>query len=479
MSPAFLIPVILLPILGGICLPACRIRKDDGIKRLTMLVVLITSLCTWAMILFCKEEALYLVSLANRLNFVLRFDGLGRFFAGILATLWPLTTLYSFEYLEQDDRKRPFYVFFLLSYGASLGVSMAGNLFSLYCFYELVTLATVPLVLHIQTPEAVRATRLYLTLSIGGGAFVFLSIVYLAFNHGPLVSDASAQFFYLMGFFGFAVKAAVFPLHVWLPKASVAPTPVTALLHAVAVVKAGVFAIIRLTWFSYGTDLLAGTAAQKIALSFVLFTIVFGSAAAVKERHFKRRMAYSTVANLSYILFGVLLLSKEGLQAGLLHMAFHAELKILLFFAVGIVMEKTGREYVHQLDGLGSQMPLTFGCFAIGALGLIGIPPFAGFVSKWNLLSAGLSAGTPLSYLGIAALLISALLTAIYCLTPLRRAFFPDKDADLTGLSQFSDPGWRMVLPIVVLAVGILITGLCAGSMETAIDGLVSSIRQW
>ena len=479
MTPALMIPTILLPILSGICLPALKIEDDSSIKRFTILTTVLTSLLTWGLILTCSDEALYIVSFANRLHFMLRLDGMGRFFAGIVATLWPLTTLYSFEYLEHDDRKRPFYVFFLLSYGATLGVAMGGNLFSLYCFYELLTLATVPLVLHTQTPAAIRATRLYLSISIGGAAFVFLSIVYLVFHHGPLVADAESQFFYLMGFFGFAVKAAVFPLHVWLPKASVAPTPVTALLHAVAVVKAGVFAIIRLTWFSYGPALLSGTTAQTIALCFVIFTIVFGSAAAVKEKHFKRRMAYSTVANLSYILFGVLLLTEDGLAAGLLHMAFHAELKILLFFCVGIVMEKTGREYLHQLDGLGKQMPVTFGCFAVGALGLIGIPPFAGFVSKWNLLSAGLSGGTFLSGLGSAALLISALLTAIYCLTPLRRAFFPDRQAELSDLNKIHDPGWRMSLPILILAAGILVTGLCAGAMESAIAGVIETVRPW
>ena len=479
MSPAFMIPTILLPILGGICLPACRVQDDRMIKRITMLITLAVSVLTWALILFGRDEAFNIVNLAHRLYFILRLAGLGRFFAGIVATLWPLTTLYSFEYLEHDERKRPFYVFFLLSYGATLGVAMAGNLFSLYCFYELLTLATVPLVLHTQTPEAIRATRLYLTISIGGAAFVFLSIVYLVFHHGPLVADAESQIFYLMGFFGFAVKAAVFPLHVWLPRASVAPTPVTALLHAVAVVKAGVFAIIRLTWYSYGPALLGGTAAQTIALCFVIFTIVFGSAAAVREQHFKRRMAYSTVANLSYILFGALLLTEDGLSAGLLHMAFHAELKILLFFCVGIVMEKTGREYLHQLDGLGKKMPVTFGCFTIGALGLIGIPPFAGFVSKWDLLFAGLSGATLLSGLGSAALLVSALLTAIYCLTPLRRAFFPDGQADLSGLSAVRDPGWRMCLPIVVLAAGILVTGLLSGALENAIAGILRTVRLW
>lgn len=479
MSPVFLIPAILLPIAGGILLPVLRIRDDRAVCRFTMTAALSVSVLVWALILFCREEALLIVSLADRLHFVLRLDGLGRFFAGIAATLWPLTTLYAFEYLEHDTRKRPFFIYFLLSYGATLGVCMAGNLFSLYCFYELLTLATVPLVLHTQTPAAIRATRTYLTISIGGAAFVLLSIVYLVFRHAPLVPDFAAQFFYLMGFFGFAVKAAVFPLHVWLPKASVAPTPVTALLHAVAVVKAGVFAIIRLTWCSYGANLLRGTAAQTIALCFVIFTIVFGSAMAVKERHFKRRMAYSTVANLSYILFGVLLLSPGGLTAGMLHMAFHAELKILLFFCVGIVMEKTGREYLHQLDGLGRRMPLTFGCFAVGALGLTGIPPFAGFVSKWNLLTAGMQGGTVLSWAGSAALLISAFLTAVYCLTPLRRAFFPDRAADLSGLSDIHDPGWRMLAPILVLAAGALVTGLLSGQLETVLGGLAAGLRKW
>lgn len=236
---------------------------------------------------------------------------------------------------------------------------------------------------------------------------------------------------------GFGVKAAVFPLHGWLPKASVAPTPVTALLHAVAVVKAGAFAVIRLTYYSYGTDFLKGTWAQYAVMAIVIFTILFGSSAALKQVHFKRRLAYSTVANLSYILFGVTLMTPIGLEAGVLHMLFHSIIKIGAFFAAGAVLHSTKREYISELDGLGKKMPITFGTFTVFALALTGIPLFNGFVSKWALASAAIQSGDTLSFIGIIVLLISALLTAIYMLNISVRAFFPKKTPSLPILKAF------------------------------------------
>lgn len=276
------------------------------------------------------------------LTLTLRFDGLGRFFAGIVATLWPLTVLYASEYMKHEERQAAFFAFFTLTYGITLGVAMAANLFTMYSFYELLTLSTVALVMHPMTRRAVRAAKTYLAFSLGGAAFAFVSIMYIigkghsgSFLYGGFLRgepDSLMLVFYVMGFLGFGVKAAVFPTHVWLPKASVAPTPVTALLHAVAVVKSGVFAVIRLTWFAYGTEVLKGSWAQTVVMCFAIFTIFFGASMAVKEQHWKRRLAYSTVANLSYILFGVTMMTQAGLTAALLHMAFHAEIKILAFF---------------------------------------------------------------------------------------------------------------------------------------------------
>lgn len=485
MKPEFLIVCILFPIFAAVLMPMFGIRRRTDTRIYVGTVTLLTSLLAWTLILKCGEDALTLVRFTDRLAFTLKFDKAGRFFAGIIATLWPLTVLYGFEYLSEDECQHRFFIFFTMAYGVTLGVAMAGNIFTLYCFYELLTLSTAPLVMHTKTKDAIRAVRLYFTFSLGGAAFAFVSMIYLVASGGNVAPGNITSLFYLMGFFGFGVKAAVFPLHIWLPRASVAPTPVTALLHAVAVVKSGVFAIIRLTYFGYGTEVVSGTWAQYAALFLAIFTILYGSVNAVRERHWKRRLAYSTVSNLSYILFGVLLMTSEGLTGGLLHMAFHAEIKILAFFAAGAVLHVTEREYIAEMDGLGKKMPVTFTCFLVAALGLTGIPPFAGFVSKWHLLSAAAAygkaghPGTALAYIGAAVILISALLTAIYCFSVIRRAFFPDKDADPASLEGIHDADWKMLVPMSIIAVGIVLTGLFGGQILNAVQDITSNISLW
>ena len=242
-----------------------------------------------------------------------------------------------------------------------------------------------------------------------------------------------------------------------------------------AVVKSSVFAIIRLTYCCFGTELLSGSFAHYAALITVIFTILFGAVKAVRETHWKRRLAYSTVANLSYILFGALLLTEDGLHAGLLHMAFHAEIKILAFFAAGAVLRRSGKEYIPEMDGMAKRMPVTFSCFLVAALALTGIPPFSGFISKWALLSAAAASGTWYAYAGAGTILLAALLTAVYCFSVLRRAFFPDRAADLTGLSGIREAGPRMLIPMCFLAAAILLTGLFAGAISDAVSKIAAS----
>ncbi len=275
------------------------------------------------------------------------------------------------------------------------------------------------------------------------------------------------------------MKAALFPCHGWLPEATVAPTPVTALLHAVAVVKSGAFAVIRLTYFSFGTQFLRGTWAHMAVMAAVMVTIVFGSTMAVKEIHWKRRLAYSTISNLSYILLGTVMMSPLGLAAALSHMVFHAFMKICSFFCAGCVMHQSGRTYVYELDGLGRYMPVTFGCLAVASFSLAGIPPFAGFVSKWNIaqaafgcgadLAAAGSSGKWLAYAGAGVLLYSAFMTAVYMFTVLVRAYFPKADGPEqtpkfeSALQEIRDPGWMMLAPLVIFAAAIIGLGLYSG----------------
>jgi multicomponent Na+:H+ antiporter subunit D len=232
---------------------------------------------------------------------------------------------------------------------------------------------------------------------------------------------------FVVAFFGFGVKAALMPLSFWLPTASVAPTPVTALLHAVAVVKAGAFACIRLIYYGFGTELLKNTPAQQIVISAAAFTIVAGSVLALRENHMKRRLAWSTVSNLSYILLAAAMMSGAGLIAGCKHMIAHAFIKITLFFCVGAVMEKTGYSHIDEIEGLGKRMPVTFACFALASAALIGLPPLPGFYSKWAIGLSAMEQGGVVGYLGMAALMISALLTALYTMGILVPAVFPLK----------------------------------------------------
>lgn len=481
MKEFFLLPAVLFPLVTGPFAFWAGKRSRAFLMRFVFAVTALTSVFTWALILFCGTGDFTLVSMTADLSLTLRFDSLGRFFAGIVATLWPMAVLYAADYMAHEERLGGFFAFYTMAYGVTLGICMAANIFTMYSFYELLTLTTVPLVMQPMTRPATRAARTYFAFSLGGAAFAFASMMYLIgtgsggdFTLGGLMTQAPGGrtglmlTFYLFGFFGFGVKAAMFPMHSWLPKASVAPTPVTALLHAVAVVKAGVFAVIRLTYYSYGTALLRGTWAQHTAMGFAIFTIFFGAAMAVKEQHWKRRLAYSTVANLSYILFGVTMMTPEGLSAGLLHMAFHAEIKILAFFCAGSLLHNTGRQYLKELRGVGYRMPVTFGCFTESALALTGIPPFSGFVSKWHLLTAAADSGNPFAYFGAAVLLFAALLTAMYMLTVVCAAWFPGKDDDTAALSAIHEANWKMTLPMVLLAAGILLTGIFAQPIVNA-----------
>ncbi|MBQ2192057.1 MAG: proton-conducting membrane transporter [Clostridia bacterium] len=477
---------IMLPVLSGLGLylfkgMAYRLRVS-----LALAVSVVVSLLAWLLILVGGEEAAEVIRFAPNLTILLRLDESGRFFTGIISALWPFTMLYACSYMKHEKHVRSFFSFFLMAYGASLGISMAGNLFTMYCFYELLTLTTAPLVMQPMTKEAWRATQLYLLLSLGGAAFAFAAMAFLLangasgpFTMGGVLSGVSgsttvARLFWLFGFLGFGVKAAIFPLHVWLPRASVAPTPVTALLHAVAVVKAGAFAVVRLTYYCFGTELLAGAWPQTTALIITAFTILFGSVLAVRETHFKRRLAYSTVSNLSYILFGAMLMTGAGLSAAFIHMAAHACIKITLFFCAGAVLHQTGLEKTTELDGLGKKLPVTFACFTVASLSLIGIPPFSGFISKWYLLTACADGGV-LGWIGAAILLVSAFLTAVYLLTIVRRAWFPSK-TPVSELSAVHEADAAMLVPICALALCSLLLGIVTSPIINAAQAVAAGM---
>ena len=467
-----IILVIIIPILAGALVPMLSFKKRWHMEAFLECAVILNSILVWYLLLHHSDSTFLLAHFTGDLSICFKVDGMGMVFAGLVSALWPFATLYAFEYMTKEEHEKIFFLFYTMTYGITLGIALAANLLTMYFFYELLTLVTVPLVMHTLTREAILASRKYLYYSLGGAAFAFIGLIMIIiygtttdFILGGVLdlSKIGARtnvllFVYVMAFMGFGVKAAVCPFNAWLPQAGVAPTPVTALLHAV--VKSGAFAIIRLTYYSFGVDFLKGTWAQTTVMLVVMFTIVYGCSRAVKETHLKRRLAYSTISNLSYILFGVTIMTPAGLVGALTHLIFHAVIKICSFFCAGAVIHQTGKQYVHELDGMGYRMPRVFGIFTVSALALMGVPGLAGFISKWNLASAAVESGNPVAYFGIACLLVSALLTAIYMLSIVVRAFFPEKGFDDSQIKESKDPNWKMLLPLFVFVFFIVAFGL-------------------
>ncbi|MBO7251964.1 MAG: proton-conducting membrane transporter [Oscillospiraceae bacterium] len=475
MSQYWILAAILLPILGSLLIPLLPFPKKQGMHLYIEAVVLITSAIVWLLLLGGTTRTFEVVHFVNDLSISFRIDGMTMVFAGLVAVLWPLATLYAFEYMDHAEHVKAFFMFYVMTYGVTLGIAFASDMMTMYFFYELLTLVTVPLVMHSLNRESILAVRKYLYYSIGGAAFALMGMIFLMvygntceFTMGGVMNAAALQehrdlllWIYFFSFMGFGVKAAVWPVSSWLPQAGVAPTPVTALLHAVAVVNAGAFAIIRLTYYSFGTDFLRGTWVQNICMAITMFTIVYGCSRAVKETHIKRRLAWSTVSNLSYILFGATIMTPLGLVGALSHFVFHGFMKICSFLCAGAFMHQTGKTQVYHMSGMGKRMKIVFGCFTVSALGLMGVPGLAGFISKWNLTAAAVESGNLLAYGGIACLLLSALLTAIYMLSVSIRAYFPkaqsDADEEMAG-----DPSWRMCLPLLLCAFCVILLGFCS-----------------
>lgn len=449
-------------------------------------LVILTSIMVGVLLFTKMGINVELVRFTGNLTLSLRMDGLGSVFCAMIAVLWPLVTLYAFEYMRHEGKEKSFFMFFTMTYGVTLGIACSANLLTMYCFYEMLTLVTLPLVMHAGTREAVLASRKYLYYSLGGAAFAFIGLIFIIsygttdFVYGGTLNlgligrrEHILKLVYVMAFMGFSVKAAMFPFSEWLPQAGVAPTPVTGLLHAVAVVKAGAFATMRLTYYCFGVDFLKGSWAQYVILGFAMFTIVYGCSRAVKETHFKRRLAYSTVSNLSYILFGVALMTPLGLVGALCHMIAHAVMKLLSFLCAGAVIVQSEKTFVHQLDGMGKKMPQVFALFLISSLALMGVPGLGGFVSKWHLVKGALAGGGVAGGIGVGALLISALLTGLYMMPIVVRAFAkPCAEG-----SEGKDPTWRMMIPLYLLAIGCVLAGVFSGPLVSYFGQIALGLR--
>ncbi|MDP2238869.1 MAG: proton-conducting transporter membrane subunit [Burkholderiales bacterium] len=410
------------------------------------------------------------------LDLVFKADALGLLFITLSAILWLLTTLYAIGYLEGAPRRSRFFGFFSLCVTATMGIAMAGNLFTFFVFYELLTLSTFPLVVHRGTNQAMKGGTIYLAYTLGGGALLLTGIVWLHslagqadFAHGGFVASlgqahaGQLQLIFLLLIAGVGVKAALVPLHGWLPQAMVAPAPVSALLHAVAVVKAGAFGIARIVYEVYGVEFAQSLELLAPLAVVAAVTIIWGSLRALFQDDLKRRLAYSTVSQVSYIVLGVALFGPIGTVGGLVHLVHQGIMKITLFFCAGNYAETLGIHKVSEMDGAGRRMPLTTVAFSIAALSMMGVPLTAGAVSKAWLSDGAQTAGMEWA---IWVLWTSSLLNAVYFLPILWRAWFHQAPVAWSGehipAHGWRETAWLLLLPPLVTAAATLAAGIFA-----------------
>ena len=472
MTDAPLLPLFILltsllvsPVLFALPEHAARLRTGINLGMATLKVALVA----WLSLKVAQGVVYDLrFEMLPGLEFKLQADPLALLFIALSALLWLITTVYSVGYLERGPHRARFFGFFSLCVAATVGIAMAGNLFTFLIFYELLTLATYPLVIHRGNAESLRAGRIYLIYTLAGGLVLLLGTLALwvlagttDFVPGGVLDSAAAErplaaqllFVVLIGAVG--VKAALVPFHAWLPIAMVAPAPVSALLHAVAVVKAGAFGIMRVVYEVFGieTAQALGMTAPLAALAGV--TIIYVSLRAITQDDIKKRLAYSTVSQVSYITLGVALASPIAAVGALAHLIHQGLMKITMFMAAGNLAEGLGVKKVSQMDGVGRVMPGTMLAFTLAALAMIGLPPLAGFVSKWYLAQGGLDAGATWV---IALLLGSSLLNALYFLPMLHRAWFRDsaEGAEMPGRPRI---GWMLAAPPITTALLVLVAG--------------------
>jgi multicomponent Na+:H+ antiporter subunit D len=422
-------------------------------------------------------------SLAPGLELVLHADALSVLFVSLSTLLWLVTTIYAVGYLENTPHRSRFFGFFSLCVTATVGLALAGNLFTFVIFYELLTLATYPLVAHKGTPEAVRGARIYLAYTLGGGVLLLIGAVWLRTIAGPLefveggiladlahLDPWALRWIFVLLIVGLGVKAALVPLHGWLPQAMVAPAPVSALLHAVAVVKAGAFGIVRVVYDVFGVEFTAELGLLPLLGIAAGITIIYGSVRALSQDNLKKRLAYSTVSQVSYIALGTAILGPLATIGGVVHLVHQGVMKITLFFAAGNYAEELGIHRVSEMNGVGRRMPLTTLAFTVGALGMIGIPPVAGFVSKWYLGLGAIEAG--LAAWVMPVLIASSLLNAAYFLPILYRAWFrePAGWPSERPLSARGEIAGALLWPPVVTAALALAVGLFAAAPYSPLE---------
>ena len=469
-----LLIALLIPLVGtlGVMLKGDNENVREGISSFSSILLLFVVGSMVPDVLSGKTLIFHMFTILPGVTITLRADPMSMIFAIVASSLWTIAVFYSLGYMRglKEHAQTRFNACFALSIFGAIGVAFSDNLFTMYLFYEIVSICTYPLVAHHQDAEGYKGARKYIIyLTTTAKAFLLPAMILIYVLTGTLdfapnistgifpagVNETLVIMLYIFCIFGFA-KNGIMPFHHWLPGAMVAPTPVSALLHAVAVVKVGVFCTTRVMLYTFGTDIMNALNLGIPTAYFVSITILAASIIALSKDNLKARLAYSTVSQLSYIILGVALLTNPGIQGGLIHIVNHAFSKITLFFCAGAIYVVTRKKYISEMDGLGKTMPFTFGAFAIASLSMIGAPPVAGFITKWNLLIGSVEA----HQLGILLILIaSTVLNAAYFAPITYRAFFGKRPAGepFTGIKEAP---LAMLIPILIACTISVLLGI-------------------
>jgi len=480
-QPWMIVAIVLIPFIGSIAIILLNNRQNAREAASLVAAILTFILCIFSLPSAFATQAVSTQSLVvlPGLNIQFTADALGLLFASIASCLWIITTIFSIGYMRglKEHSQTRYYACFAICIGSVMGVAFASNLFVLFVFYEILAVAAYPLVVHNETREALAAGKKYLIYTQSGGVAILAGIMALlamgntldfVAGGNPTVATIApnfARFAFILLMAGFGVKAALVPLHGWLPSAMIAPTPVSGLLHAVAVVNTGVFGLLRLILYIYGPDQMVALGLQNVVIVIAVITIIVGSLLALLQDDLKLRLAYSTVSQLSYMVLGAAVLLPTGIPgvsetaraAAIIGATYaftaHALGKLAMFFVAGTVAVETGKTKISQLDGMGKKMPWEFGAFTIALLSMAGLPLTAGFIAKWYL-TLGVGAGTATDWWILLVLVGSSVLNLAYFLPVIIRAYFRPSDGKITEVR------WTLRVPVVVTAVGALLLGL-------------------
>lgn len=473
----------LIVVVFGIVLYFLKSKK----KILDILLVASCSLSLVFSIILCffdNNLHIELFKITSELIVLFKLDLISKIFLLLFSFIWLVVSIFSIKYMDKEDNVNKFYSYTLLTLGCIDLLSLSGNLLTMYLMFEMVTFASMPLVMHSKTKESKKAALKYLFYSLGGAFLGLIAVVtgiLYSSNGGEFILGGSlvdlstsettfVQIALLLGLIGFGAKCGSFPLQSWLPSAHpVAPSPASSLLSGV-ITKAGVIAIIRIVFYSFGTNIISGSFVQYTWEILLLITILLGSSLAIFQKNIKRRFAYSSISQLSYVLLGICSLTEEGFYGSILHVLSHAMIKVGLFLVAGLLIYQYQIHDVDEVEGMGKKAPITMWCFTLFSLALVGVPPFGSFFSKWYLALGSLNSGLSFfNYFGAIVLLISAILTAVYLLSISIKAFFPKNRKEL---KRDNEP-LLMVIPLIILVGAVFLIGVFSNYIVELLINLV------